>query len=178
LDEWKVLQNKIVPYAPRIGLILKVIGESVTDINIRFEELFNSSEDKKEFSSSWKFTGFSVPSTISTEELTTTLKLPTISRNYKENIQLNHIFKLSDFIFSGNEIPIKFKNGILEYIKLKSVRKNFEFLYYKVDHTGEKRLYETESYEIEVGINKLREFFENYTLGFLNSLEIEVELSE
>jgi hypothetical protein len=178
VEGWKMLQNKVVPYSNQIGLVLNIIGEINTDIHIRFEELFSNSEKNEELQTMWKFTGFSVPSVIKTEQLTSTLKLPAKERQFKKSIEIDHIFKLSDFIFLGNEIPIKFKNGILEYVKLKSVKKNFEFQYFKVDSNGEKRLYETENYEIEHGINKLREFFTNYTLGFLNNLEFEVEISE
>jgi hypothetical protein len=182
LPEWVTLQNKVVPYSPNIGLVLKTIGDEYTDIYIRFEELIRepkTTASNDSFERVHKFMGFTVASVISTDELITTLKLPAAERNYKNSIQINHIFKLSEFVFNGNEIPIKCKNGILEYIKLKSNgKRTFDFNYYKMDYSGDFRKYETETYEMEDGIVKLREFFENYTLAWLNNLEFEVEMSE
>jgi hypothetical protein len=184
LEEYKELQNKIIPYSKNIGLLLKIIGEEITDISIIFkelipvgslEELRNSREEPTMFNT---FMGFTVQSYISTKEVIDSLKTPVNERNYKESIHLNHIFKLSDFVFSNNEIPFRYKDYILEYVKLTGVRKNIELSYYKFTGSGDKRHYDTEEYDINDGIKKIRELFEGYTLGFLNSLEFEVEMDE
>jgi hypothetical protein len=176
LEEYKGLQNKIIPYSKNIGLLLKTIGEEFTDITIIFKMFIK--DDPKSPTFIHEFRGFTVHSTILTKELIGTLKIPTSERNYSETIKLNHLFKLSDFIFSNNEIPISKTEKHIEYIKLTGIRKQIELSYIRIDISGAKKVYETEQHEFEIGVKEIRELFKKYALLFLNKLEIEVEVEE
>jgi hypothetical protein len=171
-EQYKQLVNKLVPYSDNIVLQLKVIGEEVTDVNIIFRHYIGENDIK------YEYRGFMVSSSISTVELISSLKIPSKDRDFTKLIHINRIFKLSDFIFSNNEIPISLQDNSLIVMRLTNIKKKFKLDYFKIGITGERKAFKSDEYEIEDGIKVIRENFEGYTLSYLNSLNFEVDTLE
>lgn len=140
--QWDQIKDKVVPYNNNVYLLINNVGDEVTDISIQFRIFFD-----KKTEGSPIFRTFSVPSEISTQELIDELHKPFAERDYKTNIKLNLIYNITDFLFLNNEIPIKFENETLQYVKINSVKKGFELIYYNMGKDGVRKKIDTEFYE-------------------------------
>lgn len=174
LDEWKILVNKIVPYSANIGLLIKCVGQEITDVDIIFKIRISEGEDM-----SIEHRGFKISSEIDTTQLITELKKKVAERDFTKNIELNRIFNFSDFITSKNEIPIAKSKNSLTYVKITSIRKGFELTYYKMGINGNSTKISVDSYDdSNEGIEKLRELFDNYAIKLINNVDFLIEMSE
>lgn len=163
LPEYIQLQNKIVPYSKKIGLLINAVGEDVADVTILFKIKLTDEEISLEHK------GFTVRTEISSKELLDELKKSVSERDYS-NIKLNHIYNFSDFVFSKNEIPINLINGKLQYLKITAVKKMFELTYYELDKNGLVSKIDIEQYpNPDEAIEKIRDIFS----GFATSVLIE-----
>lgn len=138
--EYDNIRNKILPYSKSLEFVINAVGDEVTDITIRFRFYFDENNQENNQLSPI-FRGFKVNSEISTAELLGELRKPVNERNYPENIKLNKIYNLSDFIFKDNKIPISFVDNVLKFMTIINTRKGFELTYYEMDMSGfEKRI--------------------------------------
>lgn len=170
LPEYENLKNKIVPYSDNIGLLIHTVGENATDVSIIFKIKLLLSSDI-----SIQHRGFTVRTEISTQELIEELSKPVSDRNYK-NIKLNKIFTFSDFVHSGNEIPISLQNGVLEYVKITGIRKNVELTYMKLDHIGNNIKTDVKTFEdTNEGIDVLFNIYNGFATKYLNKLGFLIE---
>jgi predicted transcriptional regulator len=152
LPEYQNLVNKIIPYSPNIGLLIHCVGESITDISIIFKIKLGGDI-------SVEHRGFTVRSEIETELMIEELRKPVDERNY-DNIKLNHIFNLSDFIFSKNEIPMSITDDKLIFVKITSIKKVLELTYFSFDTNGQTKRIDSETFDsVGEGIDKIRELF-------------------
>ena len=173
LPEYENLRNKIVPYSQEIGLLIHTVGENVTDVSIIFKIKLLLSSDI-----SIQHRGFTVRTEVSTQELIEELSKPVAERNYN-NIKLNKVFSFSDFVHSGNEIPISLSNGVLEYVKITGIRKNVELTYMKLDHIGNNIKTDVRTFEdSNEGINALFEIYNGFATKYLNKLGFLIENEE
>lgn len=173
LPEYENLRNKIVPYSENIGLYIHTVGENVTDVSIIFKIKLLLSSDI-----SIQHRGFTVRTEISTQELIEELSKPVAERNYN-NIKLNKVFAFSDFVHSGNEIPISLSNGVLEYVKITGIRKNVELTYMKLDHIGNNIKTDVKVFEDNnEGINVLFDIYNGFATKYLNKLGFLIENEE
>ena len=126
IEEYKPLVGKIIPYNENISLQINVVSENITDVYILFKiKLYPSTDDKGIFT---EYRGFKVRSEIKTEQLINELKKKASEGRNFENIELNRMFNLSSFIFSGNEIPYSYdeesnKKPELEFLMMDGVKK-------------------------------------------------------
>lgn len=170
LPEYENLRNKIVPYSENIGLLIHTVGENVTDVSIIFKIKLLVSSDI-----SIQHRGFTVRTEVSTQELIEELSKPVSDRNYN-NIKLNKVFSFSDFVHSGNEIPISLSNGVLEYVKITGIRKNVELTYMKLDHIGNNIKTDVVTFEdSNEGINVLFDIYNGFATKYLNKLGFLIE---
>lgn len=155
-SQYDNIRKKIVPYTQNIGLYLNSIGDELADVSIIFRTFIAPGTEIVT-----KHDGFKVSTVITTKELMDELYKPLEERNYVENIKLNKIYNLSDFIFSKNEIPIKRENGLLTYVKLTGVKKMFELSFYEMSVTGQASKIDVESYEsVDKGIERLKQLLD------------------
>ena len=174
LPEHQNLVNKIVPYSKKLGLLINCVGEFVTDVTIQFKIKINQDQDI-----SVEHKGFNVRTEISTEELISQIKLPVNERNYPENIKLNKIYELNEFLSSKNEIPISLINNELTYVKITGVKKGYELTYYKMNSIGSSVKFDTETFEDNnEAIEKLRDFFRGLPNIILSENQFLCELTE
>jgi hypothetical protein len=174
MPEYESLVNKVVPFSKKIGLHINCVGEEVTDISIIFKIALNQGDEII-----FEHKGFNVRSEIETSALIDELKKPIAERDYENNIKLNRLFNFSDFIFSKNEIPIKFDNGELTYVKLTGIRKGFELTYFKVNNSGLVRKLDIEEIEDSTeAIEKLRDLFNGLPSAILSMNNFNVEMTE
>lgn len=175
LDEYKALVGKIIPYNKNIGLHINVVGETVTDIYIIFRVyLYPSAKDKTIFT---EFRGFKVHSFIKTEELINELRKKPEERNF-ENIQLEKLFNLSNFIFAGNEIPYFYDEESVSYAKICVVNKRTELDTKMVD--GNKKISNIERFDFQDNAEaaiKLSELFKMYASQILEDNDFWVEMT-
>jgi hypothetical protein len=170
LPEYENLRNKIVPYTPNIGFLIHTVGEYVTDISIIFKIKLSKSDICVEHR------GFTVRSEIATQELIEQLNKPVAERNYVENISINKLFLVKDFVFSKNDIPISLINEELIYAKITGIKNNFELTYYKLDSLGNTKKIDVESFdEVEEFNQKLQELLLGYPSKLLSSCNFCIE---
>lgn len=170
LPEYENLVNKIVPYNENIGLLMHTIGENSTDVSIIFKIKLSIASDV-----SIQHRGFKVRTEVSTQELIEELTKPVADRDYN-NIQLNKIFTFSDFVFSGNEIPISLSNGVLEYVKITGIRKGLELTYYKMDTLGNIIKTDVKKFDdSNDGLNELFDIYSDFATKYLNKLGFLIE---
>lgn len=162
------IRNKIVPYNENIGLYLNSVGDSIADVTMQFKLKLGDGF----------YRGFTVRSEIATKELIEQLKLGVEKRNFEENIKLNQMFNLTDFMFSKNEIPVTIENNFIEYMKITGVRNGYEFSFYKVGLDFGSRKINTENYATpEEAIERFREIFVATALPILEKLNFEIDLN-
>jgi hypothetical protein len=172
LPEYANLVGKIVPYSPKIGLLINCVGEEVTDISIIFKIKIGTDI-------TLEHRGFTVRSEILTKELVDQLKLSVNERNFTENINLNQIFNFSDFIFSKNEIPVSISQNELTFVKITGIKKLFELTYFKIDVTGNVKKIDMETFEDSTeAIEKLRDIFKGLPTLILSENNILSEMTE
>lgn len=165
------IKNKILPYNKNIGLYLNAVGDEITDVTIQFRTQINPADEM-----SVLHKGFTVRSEISTEQLINELKKPLTERNYVENIRINHIYNLSDFIFSKNEIPVNLIDGKLTFVKITSIKKGYELTYYTFDSYGAINKIDVETYDTPAeAIEKLRNIFKGLASKILAKNDILLE---
>lgn len=166
------IKNKILPYNKNIGLYLNAIGDEITDITIQFKTYLDESDPKAPV-----HRGFNVRSEISTESLISELKKPLSERNYENNIKLNLIYNLSDFIYSKNEIPVSLIDGVLNYFKITGVKKGYEITYYNLDLSGLNTKVDVETFDTpQEAIDKFRKIFKGLPCKILEKNKILLEL--
>jgi DNA-binding Lrp family transcriptional regulator len=178
LPEYVVLQNKEVPYSENIKLLLKVIGDPITDVKMIFRVPVKSEDIADGITQKLYHEGFSVTSKISTPELIAELKKPVAGRDY-QNIKINRLFNITDFIFSGNEFPFKIEPDGLTFAKITGIRQGFELSYYKMTTNGVKVLLEKEQYDdASVAVSKITQLFDEICAPLLAANDINCDYIE
>lgn len=171
-SQWDNIRNKILPYNKNIGLYLNSVGDEITDVTMQFKIYIDEKDPKAPI-----HRGFTVRTEISTKELIGELKKPVSERNCKENIKINLIYNLSDFIFSKNEIPVSFIDNVLTYVKISGIKKGYELTYYKLDISGVNQKVDVETYDTaQEAIEKFREIFKGLPSKILAKNKILMEL--
>lgn len=177
-EEYKNLQGKLVPYNSNIKLRLNVVGDEICDISI----IFLCPLSNNQSGIAVDFRDFTVKSSIRTIDLINELNKDSSERNF-ENIEINNVFGIDDFIFTGNCIPIKMKenNGrtILEYIKIEYKKGSLILNNYTIDNTGTQRKTGADEFtDIVDGISVLKDMFQGSVADKLlvqNSILVETE---
>nr|DAJ28984.1 MAG TPA: winged helix-turn-helix domain protein [Caudoviricetes sp.] len=174
--DYDILKNKMVPYNDKINLLLHAIGDEIADVSIVFKIAINL-EDNSDVSMCAIHKGFSVRTQIATAELINELHKKVNERDYEANINLNKIYNLSDFIFNKQEIPINYSNNVLKYARIEksNKQKGTEIKYFKMDAYGNVKQIESEIYEPDELVEKVRELFNGYASVLLDNLSFLVE---
>lgn len=172
------LQNKIVPYSKTLGIELHNIGDQVTEASLMFKIKLNKDDE----SVGIEFRNFKVKTQIDTEELLKQVNLPIAERNYQE-ITINKIYGLSDFIYQKNEIPISITNNNnvteLTYVKLTGIKKVMELTYYKMDSIGNNKKIDVDTFEDSSEfVEKIRDLFRGLPSLILSENNCVCELTE
>lgn len=166
------IRNKILPYNRNIGLYLNAVGDEITDVTIQFKVYLDEKDPKAPI-----HRNFNVRSEILTKSLIDELKKPVSERNYEENIKINLIYNLSDFIYSKNEIPVSLIDGTLNYVKISGIKKGYELTYYKLDQHGLNTKVDVETFDNpQEAIDKFRQIFKGLPMKILERNKILLEL--
>lgn len=161
LPEYAQLQNKEVPYSPNFNLLLKIIGETLTDVTIKFKIPVFLTKLTDDIVVPLFHSGFNVHTKISTSELLAELRRPSSERDYN-NIKLNRLFNITDFIFAGNEFPYEHANDGLLYAKITGIRNGFELTYIKMTTNGVRITMDKEQYDdVSMAVSKISQLFES-----------------
>lgn len=180
--KYDMLKNKVIPYSENIGILLRSIGDDISDVSLIFKiQVGGSSTDKDSIVPIYVHRGFTVRTKIDTQSMLDELHKPVAERNYIKGINLNRIFKVSDFIFNGQEIPLNFTKDEhkqqLTYARLETASKDSSacIKYYLVDSNGDKKLLDSEKYEADDFILKVEELFEGFANVMLSNLNFLIE---
>jgi DNA-binding Lrp family transcriptional regulator len=133
VKEYEQLRDKIIPYNIHVDLLLKVIGEEKTSIEIILKQ--DIKFDKTPNSDFYLFREFRIPSQISTDELINCLKTPVDKRDFTQ-IKIQTIIQISDIINNDNAIPINVEFDKITYIKIKRDRQKLVLEYKTCDSNG------------------------------------------
>lgn len=154
VEEYKNLVNKIVPYNNNLKIRLNVIGEELCDVTIMFILQLGTGDIKIDFKE------FTVKSFIKTEDLIHQLTVPDNQRNFEE-IQLNRLYNVPDFIFLNNCIPISFNSKVIEYVKITKINKSIELTHFSLDYNGNLTKLDVEEFTvISEGVDYIAELME------------------
>lgn len=176
VDEYKSLVGKLVPYNQNIGLQINVVGENNTDIYLTFRiKIYPDSKDKSTFT---EYRGFKVRSEIKTEQLIEQLKKKAGDGQNFEKIEINRFFNLSNFIFSGNEIPYQYDEESVSYVRIVSMGKKPELEFYMID--GNKKITKIDKISFQDSAEaaaRLSELFKSYASQLLEDNDFLVEMT-
>lgn len=171
MPKYEQLREKIVPYNKHIDLLLKIIGEEYTRVEIVVKQklLFD-----KNSTDGFLFREFKIPSQISTDELIECLQTPIEKRNF-ENIKIQSIFSLADIVYNGNSIPVNVELDKITYIKIRRDRQKLVLDYKKCDSMGNVEDVTVEEYpEISDGITVIENNL-NFAKKLLSNANILLE---
>lgn len=176
VEEYKNLVGKLVPFNSNIGLIINVVGENNTDIYITFRiKIYPDSKDKNTFT---EYRGFRVRSEIKTDQLIEQLKKKPGDDQDFEKIDINKFFNLSNFIFSGNEIPYQYDEESVSYVKIISMGKKPELEFSMID--GNKKITKIDRINFQDSAEaaaKLSELFRSYASQLLEDNDFLIEMT-
>ena len=176
--KYDMLKNKVIPYSENIGILLRSIDDDITDTSLVFKiQVGGNSKDKDSVVPIYVHRGFTVRTKIDTQSMLDELHKPVAERDYWKGINLNRIFRVSDFIFNGQEIPLNFTEKELTYARLETASKDSSayIKYYSVDSNGDKKLLDSEKYDADDFILKVEELFEGFASVMLSKLNFLIE---
>lgn len=167
--EYDMLRNRIVPYSSKLKITLKSIGDEVTDAIMTFYQPTSEANVL--------FNGLTVATTISTKQLIKALESPKEERKWSEQLDINRVYSVNDFITKNNEIMISAEDGEIVYARITGIQKGFELSIFKQSKIGAQSKIDVETYytyeELQARIRELLELEINQ--DFLNSCEIWIE---
>lgn len=173
VEEYKKLQNVIIPWNNNIHFKVITVGEEATEVQLMFVFRLGS----EDINVQWR--DMSVRTLIKTEQLLEQLYKKADERVFSD-IELNRIYNKSDFIFANNCFPVAISKNQIKYLEISAIRGKFELTEFVFNQNGSKsRTGEIYSYNnISEGINFLSELFDEKVLPLIEKLDFMIETEE
>ena len=173
VPEYAQLQNIIIPWSEQVTFKIVTVGDEQTEVIVMFN--FHMGNDSL-VKIVWR--DLTVRTLISTDQLIAELTKEVDERKFN-NIELNRIYNITDFIFAGNKFPTKYSKDQIKYLEITGVRGKFELTEYVSNGTSHQKTGEVHSFaDIGEGLDFMRQIFNTSVLPLIENMDFTIDDDE